>query len=315
MTQARVLVGIDVSKARLDVHLHPRGEAFVLANDRAGWRALVVRLRKLGSIAVGIEASGGYEKGPAHHLVRAAIVVYVFDPAQVRSFARGLRRHAKTDPIDAAMIARCLEATIEDAIPYQPDPLAQRLAALVGYRAKLVAEGTALKGYQDTLEEPLVRRMVEARRVGLKLVIARLDKAIADLIASTAVLARRYRLLVLVPGVGPVLASTLLALLPELGRIGAKAIAALVGVAPFSRQSGNTDRGGRCRGGRGAVRAVLYMAALSAIRCGNPALARFYDRLRRAGKPAKPAIVATMRKLITILNAIARDQRPWAPQP
>jgi transposase len=315
MAQERVLVGIDVSKVRLDVDRRPGGAAFALGNDKAGWRALVMRLRPLGSVAVGIEASGGYEKGLARHLVKAGVVVYVFDPAQLRAFARGLRRHAKSDPIDAAVIARCLEATIEDAIPYQPDPLARRLAALVAYRTKLVAESTALKSYGETLEEPLVRRMVAARRAGLKLALARLDRAIADLVAATAALAQRFRLLVSVPGVGPVLASTLLALLPELGRIGAKAIAALVGVAPFCRQSGSTDRGGRCRGGRSAVRTVLYMATLSAIRCRNPAIAPFYDRLRRAGKPAKPAIVAAMRKLITILNAIARDQQPWAPQP
>jgi transposase len=310
MTQERVLVGIDVAKARLDVHLRPCGEVFALGNHKAGWRALAQRLRKLDSVAVGIEASGGYEKGLARHLVKTGIVVYVFDPAQLRAFARGLRRHAKTDPIDAAMIARCLEATIEDAIPYQPDPLAERLAALVAYRTKLVAESAALKGYRDTLQEPLVRRMVDGRRASLKLALARLDQAIAGLIAGTPGFARRFCLLVSVPGVGPVLASTLIALLPELGRIGAKAVAALVGVAPFNRQSGRTDRRGRCRGGRGAVRTVLYMATLSAIRCRNPAIAPFYDRLRRAGKPAKPAIVAAMRKLITILNAIARDQQP-----
>lgn len=157
-----------------------------------------------------------------------------------------------------------------------------------------------------------MRRMVDARRAGLKLALARLDREIAGLIADTPGFAHRFRLLVAVPGVGPVLASTLIALLPELGRIGAKAVAALVGVAPFNRQSGRTDRGGRCRGGRGAVRAVLYMATLSAIRCRKPAIAPFYDRLRRAGKPAKPAIVAAMRELITILNAIARDQTPRA---
>lgn len=131
MTQQRVLVGIDVSKSRLDAHLRPSGEAFALGNHKAGWRALARRRRKLGAAAVGIEASGGYERGLARHLVKAGRVVYVLDPAQLRAFARGLRRHAKTDPIDAAMIARCLEATIEDAIPYQPDPLAERLAALV----------------------------------------------------------------------------------------------------------------------------------------------------------------------------------------
>jgi transposase len=310
MTQERVYVGIDVAKARLDVHLYPAGEALSVSNDKAGMRALTKQLRKHDA-AVAVEASGGYEKAVARHLVKAGFAVYVLDPAQVRCFARGLKRHAKTDPLDAAMIARCLATTIEEAIPWHPDPLVERLGALVGFRSKLVAESAALKGYRDTVAEPIVRRMVERRRITLKLAIARLDKEIASLIAGSERLLDRFRLLVAVPGVGPVLASTLLALLPELGRISAKAIAALVGVAPFNRQSGRTDRGGRCRGGRASIRSVLYMATLSAIRSGNPSIAPFYERLRRAGKPAKPAIVAAMRKLITILNAIARDQNPW----
>lgn len=310
MTQERVFVGIDVAKAHLDVHLYPDGEAFRVSNDKPGLRALTKRLGKHDA-AVALEASGGYEKMAARHLVKAGFAVHVLDPAQVRAFARGLKRHAKTDPIDAATIARCLAATIEEAIPWHPDPLAGRLTALVGFRCKLIAERTALKGYRDTIEEPIVRRMVDRRLTGLKLAIARLDKEIANLIAGSERLLERFRLLISVPGVGPVLASTLLALLPELGRISAKAVAALVGVAPFNRQSGGRDRGGQCRGGRGGIRSVLYMATLSAIRSGNPRIAAFYEQLRRNGKPAKPAIVAAMRKLITILNAIARDKRPW----
>jgi transposase len=310
MTQERVFVGIDVAKARLDVHLHPAGEAFSVSNDKAGMRALRKHLGKRDA-AVALEASGGYEKAAARHLMKAGFAVYVLGPAQVRAFARGLKRHAKTDLLDAAMIARCLAATIEDAIAYHPDPLAERLAELVGFRSKLVAESAALKGYRDTIEEPIVQRMVDRRLAGLKLGVARLDKEIAALIAGSKRLIDRFRLLVAVPGVGPVLASTLLALLPELGRISAKAVAALVGVAPFNRQSGRRERGGRCRGGRSHIRKVLYMATISAIRASNPRIAPFYEHLRRAGKPAKLAIVAAMRKLITILNAIARDQTPW----
>jgi transposase len=310
MAQERVFVGIDVSKARLDVHLYPAGAAFSVANDKAGLRALTKQLGKR-DMAVAVEASGGYEKPVARHLMRVGFTVYVLDPAQVRAFGRGLKRHAKTDPIDAALIARCLAATIEEAIPWHPDPLAERLTALVGFRSKLVAERCALQGYRDRLEEPVVRGMVERRLAGLKLAIARLDREIANLIGGSERLLHRFRLLVSVPGVGPVLASTLLALLPELGRINAKAVAALVGVAPFNRQSGRCDRGGRCRGGRSSIRSVLYMAALSAIRSGNPRIADFYERLRRNGKPAKTAIVAAMRKLITIINAIARDEKTW----
>lgn len=310
MTQERVFVGIDVAKARLDVHFYPAGEALNVSNDKTGMRALTRHLRKLDA-AVALEASGGYEKAVARHLLKAGFPVYVLDPAQVRSFAHGLKRHAKTDPIDAAMIARCLAATIDEAIAYRPDPLAERLGALVAFRAKLVAESAALKSYRDTVAEPTVQRMIEARLVNLKLSVVRLDKEIATLIAGSKRFLERFRLLVSVPGVGPVLASTVLALLPELGRISAKAVAALVGVAPFNRQSGRCDRRGRCRGGRRQIRSVLYMATLSAIRSGNPSIAAFYRRLRRSGKPAKPAIVAAMRKLITTLNAIARDQKPW----
>jgi len=316
MAQDQVFVGVDVSKGTLDVHVHPGGTTGQFGNHKAGWRALCAWLRRLapgdrqGGIA--LEASGGYERAVARCLVEAGFRVHVLDPAQVRSFARGLRRHAKTDAIDAAMIARCLAATIDEAVPYRPDPHAERLAALVAFRARLVAEAAALRGYRDTVEEAMVRRMVAARIAGLKLAVARLDSEIAALIASTDRFAARARMLLSVPGVGPVLTATLIAQLPELGRIGAKAVAALVGVAPFNRQSGRTDRGGRCRGGRRAVRAVLYMATLSAIRAGNPPVAALYQRLRRAGKPAKPAIVAAMRKLITILNAVARDQKPWA---
>lgn len=313
MAHEQTFVGIDVAKTRLDIHLHPQGQGFAVPNDKAGWGLLAKRLGALGPVAVALEASGGYEKGAARHLVRGGFAVYLLDPAQVRAFARGLKRHAKTDALDAAVMARCLAATIESAAPWRPDPRAERLGALVSFRAKLVAEGVALRGYRDTVEEPVVRRLVNARLASLTLAVARLDKEIRALISASDTLARRASLLVSVPGVGPVLASTLLALLPELGRIRSKAVAALVGVAPFSRQSGARDRGGRCRGGRGAVRTVLYMATLSAIRSGNAPIRAFYERLRQAGKPAKPAIVAAMRKLITILNAITRDNTPWSP--
>lgn len=310
MTQERVFVGIDVAKARLDVHLYPACQALTVSNDKAGMRALTKHLGKRNAV-VALEASGGYEKPVARRLTKSGFPVYVLDPAQVRAFARGLRRHAKTDAIDAGTIARCLAATIDEAVVYHPDPLAERLSALVSFRAKLVAESAALKGYRDTINEPTVRRMVQARLLSLKLSVIRLDKEIATLIAGSERLLDRFRLLVSAPGVGPVLASTLLALLPELGRISSKAVAALVGVAPFNRQSGRLDRGGHCHGGRRQIRSVLYMATLSAIRCANPAIATFYERLRRNGKPAKPAIVAAMRKLITTLNAMARDHTPW----
>lgn len=316
MARERIFVGIDVSKARLDVHLHPAGERLAVANDQAGWRALAHRLRRLpgaaaGDAAIGLEASGGYERGVADHLAAADLAVYRIDPAQVRAFARSRARHAKTDPIDAEMIARWLAAHGDRAQPYRRDPARRRLSELVAHRARLVAQAATLEGQLDTIEEPVVRRLIGADIKRIKAAVLLLAKTVAALIAAHRDLSRRHDLLTSVPGVGPVLASTLIGQLPELGTSDAKAIAALVGVAPYSRQSGATDRGGRCRGGRHHVRAVLYMATLSAIRCGNPAIKPFYERLRRAGKPAKPAIVAAMRKLITILHAIVRDQTAW----
>lgn len=314
MTQDRVFVGIDVSKDRLDVHVHPAGERLAVGNEPAGWQALRQRLRRLRAAAVAVEASGGYERGVLDDLADHGIAAYRLDPAQVRGFARGLRRHAKTDAIDAETIARCLAAAVAGLQPYRPDPQRRRLAELVAHRARLVEQAAVLSGARDSIDAPLVRRLIAADILRLKRQILLLAKEIAGVIAADPELARRSARLTGVPGVGPVLAATLLAHLPELGRIGAKAVAALVGVAPFNRQSGRTDRGGRCRGGRRQIRAVLYMATLSAIRSGNPAIADFYQRLRHAGKPAKPAIVAAMRKLITILNAIVRDSTTWHPK-
>lgn len=311
MPQEQVFVGIDVSKDRLDVHVQG-GEAFAVENSRAGLKQLVGRLKALGPSAVGLEASGGYERGPLKALFKAGVAIYRLDPAQVRAFGRGLGRRAKTDAIDAQVIARCLQAVIEEAQPYRPEPAAERLAALAGFRRKLVSEITGLKSYADRMGEPLVVRMVKARLASLKLAVARLDKAIREQIAADAAMARRFALLTSAPGVGPVLASTLIAELPELGRANSRQIAALVGVAPFDRQSGRRTQSGRCRAGRKSVRNVLYMAALSAVRARKPPFIDLYERLQAAGKPAKLALVAVMRKMITILNAMAHTDAEWA---
>lgn len=323
MTQERMFVGVDVSKDRLDVHV-PGEAAFAAENNRTGLKRLVGRLKGLGPVAVGLEASGGYEAGALKALAKAGLAVYRLDPAQVRAFARGLGRRAKlvlgpaesrtrgTDAMDARMIARCLEAVIEDAKPYRPDPTTERLAALAGFRRKLVSEIAGLKSYADRVVEPVVIRMVQARLGTLKLSVARLDKEIRDQIAADAAMTRRHRLLVSAPGVGPVLASTLIAELPELGRATSRQIAALVGVAPFDRQSGRKTRSGRCRAGRRTVRNVLYMAALSAVRARKRPFIDLYERLQAAGKPAKLALVAVMRKMIVTLNAMAQTNTEWA---
>jgi len=314
MTQVLTFVGIDISKARLDVHVHPGGTAFSVANDAAGYRKLLHVMKQhadADALRIGLEASGGYEKAVARCLTQAGLTVHVLDPAQVRSFARAMRRRAKTDAIDAAMIARCMAAALAELHPRVPEVEREDLAQLASYRRKLVAERSALKGYLDTLTLALVRGMVQRRLASLALRIATLDKAIADAIKNDETLARQANLMRSAPGVGPVLAATLIAELPELGTLDRRKIASLVGVAPHPRQSGAMDRGGRCSGGRRQVRDVLYMATLSAIKAKAPVLTPFYERIRQAGKPFKPAIVAAMRKMITILNAMMRDQKPF----
>jgi len=315
MTQRLRFVGIDVSKACLDVHCHPDGAVFSVPNDAAGHLELLRRVNgraDAGTLRIGLEASGGYEKAVAHCLAKAGVTVHVLDPAQVRAFARALRRRAKTDAIDAAMISRCTEAALKELHPHVPEIEREELAQLASYRRKLVAERSALKGYLDTITAASVRGMVQRQLASLALRIAALDKAIAAAIKTNDALARQADLMRSAPGVGPVLAATLIAELPELGTLDRRKIASLVGVAPHSRQSGTMDRGGRCSGGRRQVRNVLYMAALSAIKAKAPALTPFYQRMRKAGKPFKPAMVATMRKMITILNAMMRDQKPFA---
>lgn len=313
MPQEAVFVGVDVSKGRLDVHVHPSGLAFWVTNDAAGRLELVRRLEGLEGV-FGVEASGGYEKPLLKLCLKRKRRAYLLDPVQVRAYARALGRHAKTDPIDAGVIARCLAAVIDRLRPYAPDPAAERLSGLVGLRRKLVREGVGLKSYADTAQDGLVRRLVKARLAGLRLAIARLDKAIAQAIEADPAQRQRQARIASAPGAGPVLAATLIAELPELGQVSAKQIAALVGLAPYDRQSGACRRPGRCKGGRGQVRSVLYMAALSAVRAKKAPFATFYKRLTQAGKPPKLALAAVMRKLIVTLNSMERDQAPWTPK-
>jgi transposase len=314
MAQDAVFVGIDVSKVKLDVHVHPSGESFSIDNDAAGIKQLGIKLTRLSPNGVALEASGGYEKAAAKGLFAKGLPVYIVDPAQVRFFARALRRRAKTDPIDAAVIARCLAATITELRLFAPDPAAERLAALVNYRRRLIAEKTGLLSYRDVADDRTVRALVARQIASLALRIATLDKSIAVCVAEHAAFAAQARLMRSAPGVGPVLAATLIAELPELGRLDRRRIASLVGVAPHARQSGQTDRGGKCTGGRRSVRNVLYMAVLSAIKAKAPVLSSFYARLRQSGMAFKPAIVSVMRKLITIINAMVRDQKTFQPQ-
>ena len=308
-------VGIDVSKLRLDVHVHPPGEAFSSGNCRTGLLTLIAQLRHRNIAAVGLEASGGYEREAANLLVQAGFTVHILDPAQVRAFARSMKTRAKTDPIDAAMIARYVAAAHDVLIVHRPDAGLESVAVLNMYRRKLVEERNGLRSLLETMTEPMVRRSLDRRMtvIGRELLV--LEREIKTRLAASPSLAARSCLLRAVPGVGPVLTATLIAELPELGHIGAKRIASLAGVAPHARQSGQTDRGGKCSGGRKPVRDVLYMATLSAIKAKMPHLEPFYSRLRKAGKPFKKALVAAMRKFLTIINAIVRDNAAFKYKP
>ncbi|WP_421617868.1 IS110 family transposase [Agrobacterium tumefaciens] len=312
MIHETAVVGIDVSKQHFDIHIHPAGKSFRCGSSPSEIAQLARRLAELGPVAIGLEASGGYEGRLADGLHAAGLEVYVVAPARVRSFARALGQLAKTDRIDAAMIARYLMAVRGDLTPYAPDPARRRLHAISAHRRRLLAEKSGLVSQLGTIDEPLVRDLIEQRLRTIAQDIATLDAAIGDVLAQTPQLRKSHARLRQVTGVGPVLATALLADMPELGKVSAKVAAALVGVAPYARQSGATDRNGRCAGGRKHLRDIAYMAVLSAIKVSDPVLGSFYQRLRMRGKPFKLAMIATVRKLITILNAIARSDPAFA---
>lgn len=303
-----VVVGIDVSKRRLDVHVLPSGETFSATPDEAGLADLVSRLRDSGATAIGLEASGGYERPAVKALTAAGLTVRRLDPTRVRRFARALGRKAKNDRIDAAVIAAFVEAVDTPAVT--PDADRERLSQLVAYRRQLTDELVTLGNRHEKGMDPGLVAMGAERRALLLRQRDEVERRIADLIAQTPDLDRLFSLLTSVPGVGPVLASTVIANMPEIGTIGRHPLAALVGIAPFDRDSGQTNRPRHILGGRRNVRNVLYMATVAAIRY-NPVIAAFHKRLIQNGKPQKVAITACMRKLIIILNAIVRDKVEW----
>lgn len=312
MTQASEIgsriVGIDVSKDRLDVFM--AGDTFNVENSAAGLKVLV-RLLK-GVRAAGLEASGGYEVPALKALAAGGVAAYRLDPAQVRSFARGVGQRAKTDAIDARMIARCLAEGIDGMEPYEENEVTERLAALHAFRRKLVGQKTAVAGQADRMTSPLLLTLLAEHQAALADWIAPVEAEIAATIASDPALACKAARLKSAPGVGPVLATALIAGLPELGRIGSRQIAALVGVAPYDRQSGRRARPARCAAGRRNIRNILYMAALAAIRARKRPFAQFYERLTAAGKPPKLAIIAVMRKMVVTLNTMLRTGAAWA---
>jgi transposase len=308
MTAPACFVGIDVAKATLDVAVRPAGERWSAPNDEAGIGALVTRLRPLTPALIVLEATGGFETAAVAALAAAGLPVVVANPRQVRDFARATGQLAKTDALDAQVLALFAERVRPELRPL-PDAAVQALDALLTRRRQLlemlVAEQNRL-GFAAAA----VRRDITQHIHWLQRRLHDVDGDLEQTIRGSPVWRAKEDLLRSVPGVGPVVSRTLLGELPELGTLTHKQIAALVGVAPRACDSG-TLRGKRMVwGGRAPVRAALYMGALVATRC-NPVIRAFYARLRAAGKPAKVALVACMRKLLTILNAILRTGTPW----
>jgi transposase len=302
-------VGIDVAKDRLDVNVRPAGEAFAVARDGEGLAQLVARLKALAPTLVVLEATGGFETAVAAALGAAQLPLAVVNPRQIRDFARAVGRLAKTDALDAAVIAHFAQA-----VRPQPRPLAdaqaRALGELVTRRRQIIEMIGAERNRRRQLSTRRLLKAIDRHLAHLQKELSKLEQDLGDTIRGTPAWRASEDLLTSAPGIGDKVARTLISGLAELGSLDRKKIVALVGIAPFNRDSG-TLRGRRTIwGGRASVRAVLYMAALVASR-HNPVIARFYQRLLAAGKPKKLALTACMRKLLTILNAMLRDNRPW----
>lgn len=305
----RIIVGIDVSKDRLDVALRPTGEAFVVERNAAGLDRLIARLREVSPVVVALEATGGFEIVVAAALAGAGLPVVVVNPAQIRAFARALGRHAKTDPIDADVIAHFAEATKPQPRPL-PDEATRSLGDLITRRRQIIEMIGAERQREKRATSARLRKSIARLVRALEKELTSLDDDINDAVRGSPAWREKEDLLASVPGIGPTIARTLIAGLPELGRLGRKQIAALVGLAPFTRQSGKWRGKSFIVGGRAPIRSVMFMGAMVAKR-HNPLLKVFFERLVAAGKPKIVALIAVARKLLTILNAIIRDNRPW----
>lgn len=304
-----IAVGIDVSKDRLDIVIRPGEETFTVTRNAAGVEQLAERLRTLSPHVVALEATGGFETIAAATLAAAGFPAVIVNPAQVRAFAKAIGQRAKTDPIDAGIIAHFAEATRPQVRPL-PDEATRLLADLVTRRRQIVEMIGAERQREKRLTAAHLRKSIARLVKALEKELAGLNTDIDDMVRGSPVWRAKEDLLTSVPGVGPTIASTLIAELPELGSCGRRQIAALAGLAPFTRQSGLWRGKSFIGGGRAAVRTALFMGAMVAKR-RNPVLKAFFDRLVAAGKPKMIALIAVARKLLTILNAILRDNRPW----
>ena len=303
-------VGVDVSKPLLDVAVVQTDEEFQVTNDEAGWADLIKRFKGRKVRVIGLEASGGYERGLIKALRKAGFRVHRVDAYRLRQYARAMGRLAKNDRIDARMIAR-FAAQMPTREPYV-DPLVEQMAELVVARRQRTKDKVRLSNQLEQVRDPMLRRITRQRLQRIEAEILLIGKRLAEIVASDANLATRDRLIQSFLGAGPVLSHTLLALAPEIGEVDRRELAALIGVAPFDDQSGKRNGKRHIWGGRAEVRNVAYMAAMTAARC-NPVLKAFKERLIANGKCKKEAIVAVARRMLGIITALLRTGQEWNP--
>lgn len=302
-------VGIDVSKDRLDIHVRPGDEAFAVSRDGKGLEQLTERLRELSPALVAVEATGGFEVIVAAAIAGAGLPLAVVNPAQVRHFAQAVGKRAKTDPVDAGVIAHFAEA-VRPVPRALPDEAARLLAELVGRRRQIIDMIVAERQREKRATNIRVRKSLARHIAVLEKELMEIDGDIDTLVRGSPVWRAKEDLLASVPGIGKTIARILLADLPELGTLNRREIASLAGLAPYTRQSGKWRGKSMIAGGRSAVRSATFLAALVASR-HNPVLKAFYQHLLHAGKPKMVALIAVARKLLTVLNAILRENRPW----
>jgi transposase len=302
-------VGIDVSSQTLDVCLLPAGEACAENNSGKGIERLVRRLKKTPPTLVVLEATGGYERMLVLALAEAGVPTAVVNPRQVRDFARARGILAKTDSIDARVLAQFAH-DLRPTPSRAPDERQLELEELLARRRQVIAMRTSEKNRRQQVRGRTVVNSVKTLLRTLDREVAQLEERIVELLQQCALAMEKLRLLTSTPGIGPAVGQTLVIDLPQLGQLNRREIASLVGVAPHNRDSGQRRGRRSVWGGRSHVRSALYMAVLASLRC-NAVVRRFYDRLRAAGKPAKVALTACMRKLLTILNTMVARNTPW----
>lgn len=313
MTKTITSAGIDTSKAKLDVAIHGRDDHWQVDNTPAGWRQLAQMLSEARVNRVGIEATGGYERGVVEHLREADFTVLVLQPIQVKAYARVRLRRAKNDKLDAALIAAC--AAILEAPKIGPDRRLARLAPVLTFVEQIDSDVARLKTRLEHIDEPRLRQMVLGDVRRLKARRAAELKRIIHALRMHEDLARRFDLVLSIPGIGERTAVAIVVRLPELGRLNREQIAALAGLAPFDDDSGTRQGQRRTVGGRGQLRRALYSAALPAAHRWNQALIRLYANLRARGKLHKVALVACARKLLIYANTVVQRGTPWVTRP